>query len=62
MPENEEYEVSNKRMTGLVVIDEKGTIVDVAPVFHRFKGQPFGNIVRWLSKMGETHVYKLRKW
>lgn len=41
--------VSSERMTAMVGV-KNGFITTTPPILNKFKGQPFDNLVRWLSK------------
>lgn len=53
------YWLSSHKMTVSVDIDGHGFIVDGAPVIQKFKGQPFGNLVRWMQKQGGFKMEQL---
>ncbi len=42
------YWASCVKFTVLVVVDERGYIIDTAPITRRFIGQPFTNLKRWM--------------
>ena len=46
------YWVSCSKMTVMVEVDNKGRVVDAAPVVRRFIGQPFRNLTLWFKKLG----------
>lgn len=43
-----EYWVSCKWATGYVSVNDKMEILNTAPVWKRFIGQPINNLLRWL--------------
>ncbi len=55
--ENGDYWVSSRKGTCWVKI-ERGVVKDTSNLWKRFKGQPFGNLVRWLK---DATVVKLGK-
>lgn len=50
------YQLDNHRMTVKISTDEDERIVDAAPIVRRFIGQPLENLIRWMSRIGETHA------
>jgi hypothetical protein len=42
--------VSSPKGTCFVNTDDNTIIVDTAPLWRKFKGQPLGNLIRWLGK------------
>lgn len=56
--------VSNPKFTARVVIYEDKryhceTIMNAAPVFKKFIGQPFVNLLVWMRKWGAVRVVKI---
>lgn len=45
-----EYWVSTTKITCGVKVGEDGFIVETAPIFKKFIGRPFRNLIRWLEK------------
>lgn len=44
----------------LVTTDERDVIRDIAPIFRKFSGQPFGNLELWLrSNFDKVVIYEL---
>ncbi len=52
-----EYYVSAKWATGLVVVNNE-IIIETCPIWYKFKGQPFSNLLKWLKNTGEVIVYE----
>jgi len=42
--------LSNASMTVRVVVNERGTVVDAAPVVRKFVGQPLRNLTVWMNR------------
>lgn len=34
----------------LIVVNRQGTIIDAAPLLQRFIGQPYNNLIRWITR------------
>lgn len=54
------YWLSSRRLTTTVTVSPSGLVIESAPITHRFVGQPFNNLVRWMSRQGGLlkHQYK----
>jgi len=44
--------ISCDRFTVAVTTDERGRVVEAAPVVRRFLGQPLYNLLRWADSLG----------
>jgi hypothetical protein len=44
--------LSSKKMTIGVDTDEKGIIIDSAPIVRKFRGQHIKNLVSWMRRQG----------
>lgn len=51
--------VSCKRMTFAVRVDERGVIVESAPIGRKFVGQPATNLGRWMRGLGDFKCARL---
>lgn len=54
------YVVTNFATAG-VLVDSKGVVVEAAPIYKSFVGQPFDNLRRWnkveyIEKVGKSNV------
>jgi len=54
------YYVSCRIFTCRVDVNDRGIIVDGAPIVARFRGQPFDNLRRWIRKFPPVRVAALR--
>ena len=43
--------LTNASMTVRVTVNERGIVVDAAPVVRRFTGQPFRSLCVWMNKL-----------
>lgn len=50
------YWVSNARMTVTVDTTDNGVITVAPPIARKFVGQPVGNLISWMKRMGPTDV------
>lgn len=48
--------VVTREWTVRVTVDERGVIVDAAPLVRKFRGQPFSNLLRWAKQQGLVAV------
>ena len=53
------YWLSSNRMTVLVRVDDNHIVTNAAPVVHKFIGQPFSNLRRWMQGHGGLRVQRL---
>jgi len=44
--------LSSRKMTMGVDTDDKGIIINSAPIVRKFKGQHIKNLVKWMKKQG----------
>lgn len=62
----DDWWVSCPRLTAWAQTDARGVIVDAAPIFSRFRRQPFANLVRWVNRItpnaNQVWVVNLREW
>lgn len=49
-----------KRYVTAFVKEMNGIIIDTAPVWHKFKGQPLTALLRWLESKGNYKIEELR--
>ena len=52
--------LSNHRFTIKVTTDDKGDVIDAAPVAERFIGGRFEAVCKWMQKIGVTDIRLLR--
>lgn len=57
----EEWWLSTERMTVWVKV-YRTTIVDTSPIVKKFRKQPFGNILAWMSKQPGFKAKRLKPW
>lgn len=46
------YRVETRTFCCGVSVFNGYVVADTAPILHRFIGQPFGNLKRWIAKLG----------
>jgi len=51
--------VSCNWATGFVKIDDKGVIIETAPIFKKFIGQSIESLTTWLKKKSKVEIVDL---
>ena len=50
---------STPHFTFLAEVNEKGIVVETAPIAHKFIGQPVKNLYAWVKKFPEAYIEEL---
>jgi len=56
------WRLSNHRFTIRVITDDKGNVIDAAPVAERFVGRRFEEVCKWMQNIGTTDIILLRSY
>lgn len=56
------WRLSNHKFTFRVITDNKGNVIDAAPIAKRFIGGRFEAVCKWMQNIGPTDIILLRRY